>query len=84
MEAYQCPVVPVATNLGLFWPRTSWNLTAGTATIQFLEPIQPGLDKDAFMALLQDRIETASLALLPEGFEMPKDRVFHVPETATA
>jgi len=32
--------------------------------MEFLEPIQPGMEKDAFMALLQDRIENRSLALL--------------------
>jgi len=74
-EAYQCPVVPVATNLGLFWPRATWNLKPGEATIQFLEPIQPGLDKDTFMALLEECIETASLALLPKGFQVPENRL---------
>jgi len=73
-EAYGCPVVPVATNLGLFWLKSEWTLKPGTAVVEFLDPIPPGLDKDAFMAELQDRIETASLALLPEGFELPQER----------
>ena len=73
-EAYGCPVVPAATNLGQFWPKSEWALKPGTAVVEFLEPIPPGLDKTTFMAELQDRIETASLALLPEGFELPKQR----------
>jgi 1-acyl-sn-glycerol-3-phosphate acyltransferase len=84
MEAYGAPVVPVATNLGLFWPRDTMSLKPGTAIIQFLEPIEPGLGKDEFMAVLQERIETASLALLPEGFEMPKEREFKPMEKAAA
>lgn len=79
-EAYGCPVVPVATNLGLCWPSDAWDLSPGNAVVEFLKPIPPGLDKDSFMALLQDRIETASLALLPESFEVPKDREWIHPE----
>jgi 1-acyl-sn-glycerol-3-phosphate acyltransferase len=70
-EAYGRPALPVATNLGLFWPQQSWKLTPGVATVEFLPAIEPGLGKDAFMALLEERIETASLALLgdraPQG-----------------
>ena len=73
-EAYRCPVVPVATNLGLFWPGALWDLKPGTAVVEFLEPIPAGLDKDTFMATLEERIETASLALLPDGFEVPRMR----------
>ncbi|MGI9354012.1 MAG: lysophospholipid acyltransferase family protein [Rhizobiaceae bacterium] len=73
-KAYGCPVVPVATNLGLFWPKSEWTLKSGTAVVEFLQPIPPGLDKDIFMAELQDRIEIASLALLPPDFEVPRER----------
>jgi len=73
-EAYGCKVVPVATNLGLFWPGEEWNLKAGHAVLEFLPPIEPGLDKAQFMAEVENRIETASLALLPEGFDLPKYR----------
>lgn len=64
--ASQRPCLPVATNLGLFWPQQDWRLTPGTATVEFLPAIPPGLSKDAFMATLERRIETASLALLGE------------------
>ncbi|MFD0916053.1 lysophospholipid acyltransferase family protein [Pseudahrensia aquimaris] len=74
-EAYKCPVVPVATNLGLFWPLDNWEMRQGTAVLEFLEPIEPGLDKETFMALLQERIETASIALLPDGFKLPSNRL---------
>ncbi len=63
-EAYGRPVLPVATNLGLFWPQQSSKLFPGVATVQFLPAIAPGMEKDAFMTLLEARIETASLALL--------------------
>lgn len=62
--AYNCPAVPVATNLGLYWPQQSWRLTPGVATVEFLAPIEPGEAKDAFMKRLEQAIETRSLALL--------------------
>ena len=65
---YNCPVVPVATNLGLRWPENTWNLTKGEAVIEFLPPIAPGMEKEAFMEKLQDQIETRSISLLPEGY----------------
>ncbi len=78
-EAQNCLVVPVATNLGLFWPKGEWNLKPGHAVVEFLEPIALGLGKDAFMALLHERIETASLALLPADVAIPKERVWADP-----
>lgn len=75
-EAYECPVIPVATNLGLFWPRDAFDqFKSGTAIVEFLPAIEPGLDKDSFMHLLEQRIESASLALLPNDFEVPENRV---------
>lgn len=58
------PVVPVALNSGLFWGRQSFVKRPGTITVEFLEPIEPGLERKAFMALLEQRIETATDRLL--------------------
>jgi 1-acyl-sn-glycerol-3-phosphate acyltransferase len=55
--------VPVALNSGVYW--TGFLKRPGTIVLQFLEPIPPGLKREAFMALLQERIETATTALLP-------------------
>ncbi|MGV6802269.1 MAG: lysophospholipid acyltransferase family protein [bacterium] len=63
---YNCPVVPVATNLGLFWPQQESKLTAGDAVIEFLPAIEPGLDKETFMHKLEQVIETRSIELLPK------------------
>lgn len=68
---YGCPAVPVATNLGLFWPQQDWRLTPGEAVIEFLDPIEPGLEKEEFMARLEHAIETRSLELL--GDKRPKE-----------
>jgi len=65
----QCsvPVVPAALNVGLFWPRRSFLIRPGTAVLEFLPPIAPGLSTREFLELLQERIETASDRLLDEA-----------------
>lgn len=57
------PLLPVAVNSGHFWGRRSFVKRPGTIRMRFLEPIPPGLDRKAFMALLQERIEGATQAL---------------------
>ena len=64
------PCVPAATNVGVFWPRTGIMRKPGLAVVEFLEPIEPGLGKDAFMARLEDVVETRSDELMREiGFD---------------
>lgn len=66
------PCVPVAANVGLFWPKRGIYRKQGTAVVEFLEPIQPGLPRDEFLKLLETRIETASNRLNEEaGFHAP-------------
>ena len=64
------PVVPVALNSGIVWPRNSWLKYPGTVDIHFLEPIQPGLTRKQFMAKLEQRIENKMTVLdstMPDG-----------------
>lgn len=63
-KALDVPVVPVALDSGRYWPRRSFAKRPGTITVRFLEPIQPGLDRQAFMRLLQERTETACAEIL--------------------
>jgi len=39
----------------------------GTVVVEVLDPIPPGLDKDAFLIRLQNDIETATTRLIEEG-----------------
>ncbi len=71
MNNFDMPVVPVATNLGLFWQEEHYKKTPGTAVLEFLEPIMPGMEKDAFLNLLRERIEAKSQALIAEATHMP-------------
>lgn len=61
------PVVPVALDSGLLWGRNAFRKYPGTVTFHYLPPIMPGLDRKAFMAELEERIETATAALLEEA-----------------
>ncbi|PHS76603.1 MAG: 1-acyl-sn-glycerol-3-phosphate acyltransferase [Robiginitomaculum sp.] len=63
-EDFGCAVVPMATNLGQRWNQNVWTKYKGSATVEFLEPIEPGLGKDEFMHRLETMIETRSLELL--------------------
>jgi 1-acyl-sn-glycerol-3-phosphate acyltransferase len=66
-HALKVPVVPVAINAGVFWPRRTFLKFPGTIVMEFLEPIAPGMEKEAFLALLQDRIESATNRLVAAG-----------------
>ena len=58
------PVIPIAMNPGLFWPRRRFRRYPGTIHVRVLDPIEPGLSKDEFMALIVERMETAQDELL--------------------
>lgn len=61
------PVLPVALNAGVFWPRRSFLRHPGTIVMEILPPIEPGLPDEEFKAVLIERIETASDRLLEEA-----------------
>lgn len=59
--------IPVATNVGVFWPRKGLIYKPGLAVIEFLPAIKPGLSNAAFMTELETLIETASDRLMAEA-----------------
>ncbi len=67
----QCdvPVVPVALNSGMFWPRRKFVKRSGTVVLEFLPPIMPGLKRREFSAQLEERIETATRRIEAEAAE---------------
>lgn len=58
------PVVPVAVNSGLYWPRRSFLKRPGRIVVEMLPPLPTGLDRKAFLAELQSRIEIATERLV--------------------
>jgi 1-acyl-sn-glycerol-3-phosphate acyltransferase len=61
------PVVPVAVNSGLFWPRRSFLKRPGRIIVEALTPLPPGLPRRTFLNELQSRIETATERLVAEA-----------------
>jgi 1-acyl-sn-glycerol-3-phosphate acyltransferase len=61
------PVVPIALNAGLYWPRNSVLRYPGTIIMEFLDPIPPGLDSKTFLSTLIARIEPATDRLMAEA-----------------
>ncbi|MBO0758140.1 MAG: 1-acyl-sn-glycerol-3-phosphate acyltransferase [Bradyrhizobiaceae bacterium] len=61
------PCVPIALNSGLFWPRRRFLRYPGTVRVEILDPIVPGLDREAFFGRLQRDIESATARLIVEG-----------------
>ncbi|MEZ5798028.1 MAG: lysophospholipid acyltransferase family protein [Paracoccaceae bacterium] len=61
------PCVPVATNVGLFWPKRSLLRQPGLAVVEFLPPIAPGLPVPDFMARLEQSVESNSDRLMAEA-----------------
>lgn len=59
--------IPVATNVGVFWPRRGILRKPGLAVIEFLPPIDPGQSVADFMPALEAQVETASNALMREA-----------------
>lgn len=64
------PCVPVAINVGVLWPKRGVYRKPGTAIVEFLDEIPPGLPIEEFRAKLEHMVETRSDALMAEaGFK---------------
>jgi 1-acyl-sn-glycerol-3-phosphate acyltransferase len=61
------PCHPVATNVGVFWPKRGILRKPGLAVVEFLPPIAPGLPIPDFMKQLESDIETHSNRLMAEA-----------------
>ena len=61
------PCYPVATNVGVFWPKRGILRKPGLAVVEFLPEIAPGMAVPAFMKVLETEIEGASDRLLAEA-----------------
>lgn len=66
-EQLNQPCVPVATNVGLFWPRKGISRKPGTAIVEFLPVMPEGMTRDVFMTEIEETVEARSDALMREG-----------------
>ena len=60
------PVIPVALNSGVYWPKGASTIGAGKVTLYFLDPIYPGLEKRVFLDQLHKVISSESDKLVEE------------------
>ncbi len=70
-EALGVPVLPLALNSGLFWPRNSFSRYPGTIVVEFLEPVAPGQPRAAARKVIEAAIEKASWRLIEEAAAKP-------------
>ena len=84
-KAMDVPVVAIATNLGCFWQQTSIAKRSGTAVIEFLPPIAPGLSKEDFMETLMRTTEQRSNELIRQAGQttVPKSALLPDPAKGT-
>ena len=61
------PCIPAATNVGVFWPKRSLMRYAGTAIVEFLPEIPPGLSVPDFMRQVETTVEDASQRLMRDA-----------------
>lgn len=71
-KGLNCPVLPVALNAGLYWPRKSWMIYPGTVIVDFLPPIEPGLDPAEFHGKLVETIEEGCRKQYEEARHEPR------------
>ena len=64
--------VPVACNVGLFWPKRGIMRKPGTAVVEFLPRIPAGMPVNDFMQELEQRVEARSNELMAEAGFDPK------------
>lgn len=70
-EQLGCPCVPAAANVGLFWPKRGLLRRRGTAVVELLPAIPPGLPVAEVMAEIEGQIEEGSNRLNHEaGFRV--------------
>jgi len=55
-EALNIPCVPVALNSGKVWPKIGFIKYPGKIIISFLQPIEPGIERETFLKILEKKI----------------------------
>lgn len=66
-EELSLPIVPVALNAGVFWPRHGFYIHPGTVVFEILPAIQPGLSRDEALKQLETVVEAASDRLVQQA-----------------
>lgn len=76
-EATQIPILPLAMNTGVFYPKGAWCKKPGKVIFQFLPAIMPDENRSAGDVLkdIETSVENASMQLMEEGsLTIPKTK----------
>ena len=68
-EASGLPIIPVATNSGVFWPKRAFFIKPGKVVFEILPPIPPGLPSAEVMQRIETPLEETSARLVKEALE---------------
>ncbi len=66
-EATGLPIIPLALNTGVFYPKSKWCKKAGRVIFEFLPPINPSDDASEILKKIEESIEKKSKKLVEEG-----------------
>ena len=61
------PLIPMAHNAGMFWPRSGWIKYPGKVVFEFLPPVATDIEPAEILRALELRIETATERLEEEA-----------------
>jgi len=61
------PVIPVALNSGLYWPKFGHLVPNGDIIFDFMPAIEPGKSKEEFMGILEQKIELSSNQMIEDN-----------------
>lgn len=76
--------LPVALNSGLFWPRRTFMRYPGTLTVEFLDPLPPGLPRQEFIDKVTHVIEEATGRLVENARQEQAQLFGRVPDSVKA
>jgi 1-acyl-sn-glycerol-3-phosphate acyltransferase len=76
--------LPVALNSGLFWPRRTFMRYPGTLTVEFLDPLPPGLRRQEFIDQVTHVIEEATDRLVASARQEQAQLFGRVPDSVKA
>ncbi len=66
-EATGLPIVPLALNTGVFYPKGSWIKRSGHVVFEFMPPIMPSDDSSEILRIIEMKLEEKSSRLAEEG-----------------
>ena len=71
-DQLDCPCIPAAANVGVFWPKRGILRHRGTAVVELLPAIPPGLSVPQVMRRIEAEVEAGSDRLMAEAGFPPR------------